>query len=143
MVWDDEKIAMYLDDQTSPYYEMTITDTSAQNSPGNYFHKRFFILLNVAVGGTIPNIYDAGAITALNGGDQTMSVDYVRIYQKADEKDYITPSGSEGGGDPEIPEDTTTQLGRYGSLSLDESGSSTFDFTNSDRLCAYRCKPVV
>lgn len=131
MVWDENKISMYLDDQTEPYYAMNIDDASAQNSPGNYFHKRFFILLNVAVGGTIPNIYDAGAITALNGGDQTMSVDYVRIYQKADEKDYITPSGSEGGGDPEIPEDTTTQLGRYGSFSLDENGQSTFDFENS------------
>ena len=129
--WTDQKISMYLDDQTEPYYAMNIDDASQQNSPGNYFHKRFFLLLNVAVGGTIPNIYDAAGITALNAGEQSMMVDYVRVYQKADEKDYITPEGSEGSGDPEIPEDTTTQLGRYGSLSLDENGQSTFDFANS------------
>ena len=129
--WDETKIAMYLDDQTSPYFEMTISDTSQQNSPGNYFHKQFFLLFNVAVGGTIPAIYDPNAITALAGGERTMSVDYVRVYQKPGQEDYITPGGSQGGGDPEVPEDTTTELGRYGSLSLDDNNVSTFDFENS------------
>ena len=132
MMWDQQKISMYLDDDTEPYFEMNINDTSQQNSAGNYFHKQFFLLLNVAVGGNIPGILDPGGITALNGGEQTMEVDYVRVYQKADEKNYFTPDGSEGDDGPgEIEEDTTTQLGRYGSLSLDESGSSTFDFTNA------------
>ncbi len=134
--WDEEKIAMYLDrdryPNADPYYVMNIDDHSQQNSPGNYFHKQFFVLLNVAVGGTIPNIYNSAGITALNNGEQNMMVDYVRIYQKADAKDYITPDGSEGGDDePEILPDEETNLGRYGSLSLDENGQSTFDFENS------------
>ena len=132
LVWDENKISMYLDDAASPYFEMNIDDTSQQNSPGNYFHKQFFLLFNVAVGGTIPGIFDPSGITALsNNNEKIMKVDYVRVYQKPDEKDYIIPGSSAGGEDPEIPEDTTTELGRYGSLSLDENGHSTFDFENS------------
>ncbi|MBR6283360.1 MAG: glycoside hydrolase family 16 protein [Muribaculaceae bacterium] len=131
LVWDENKIAMYLDDQTSPYFEMNISDTSQQNSAGNYFHKQFFLLFNMAVGGNIPGIFEPSGITALANGERTMSVDYVRVYQKPDEKDYTTPSGSQGGGDPEVPEDTTTELGAYGSLSLDENNMSTFDFENA------------
>ena len=131
MVWDEAKISMYLDDIETPYFEMNINDKSQQNSAGNYFHKRFFLLLNVAVGGTIPGIYDAGGITALNNGTKTMEVDYVRVYQKSGEKDYVTPTGSEGGDDPEIELDETTRLGAYGSLSLDDNGMTTFDFANS------------
>lgn len=131
MVWDENMISMYLDDQTTPYFEMNISDKSQQNSAGNYFHKRFFLLFNVAVGGNIPAIWDPAGITALNGGERSMYVDYVRVYQKPDEKDYITPNGEEGGTEVVITEDVTTQLGKYGSLSLDENGNSTFDFANS------------
>lgn len=131
MVWDESKISMYLDDQSVPYFEMNISDKSQQNSAGNYFHKRFFLLFNVAIGGNIPAIWDPSGITALNNGDRSMYVDYVRVYQKSDEKDYVTPNGSEGGNDDIIKEDTTTPLGQYGSLSLDENGNSTFDFANS------------
>ncbi len=42
-------------------------------------------LINTSLGGNIPGILDPGGITALNGGEQTMEVDYVRVYQKADE----------------------------------------------------------
>ncbi|MBO4871389.1 MAG: family 16 glycosylhydrolase [Muribaculaceae bacterium] len=143
MVWDEQKISMYLDNQTTPYFEMNIEDKSQQNSAGNYFHKQFFLLFNVAIGGNIPGIFDASGITALNNGERSMSVDYVRIYQKSDEKDYISPSGSEGGEDPEIPEDTTTNLGRYGSLSLDENGHTTFDFANSSDYVLIGVSPGV
>ena len=131
LVWDENKISMYLDDLNSPYYEMNIDDTSQQNSAGNYFHKQFFLLFNVAVGGNIPGIFDPAGITALNGGEQVMEVDYVRVYQKSGEKNYTIPGDSQGGEDPIIPDDTTTQLGDYGSLSLDEDGNSTFDFEHS------------
>ena len=131
LVWDENKIAMYLDDQASPYFEMSISDTSQQNSAGNYFHKQFFLLFNMAVGGNIPGIFESSGITALASGERTMSVDYVRVYQKAGEEDYTTPGGSQGGEDPEVPEDTTTELGAYGSLSLDDSNQPTFDFEHA------------
>ncbi|MBR1550946.1 MAG: family 16 glycosylhydrolase [Muribaculaceae bacterium] len=132
MMWDEQKISMYLDEDTEPYFEMNINDASQQNSAGNYFHKQFFLLLNVAVGGNIPGILDPAGITALNSGEQTMEVDYVRVYQKTNDKNYFTPDGSEGdNGTGEVEEDTTTQLGHYGSLSLDDDGRSTFDFTNA------------
>ena len=129
--WDEQKIAMYLDDAADPYFVVNIDEKTQQNSPGNYFHKRFFVLLNMAVGGSIPGIFDVNGITALNNGDQSMSVDYLRVYQKSDQKNYLSPDGSEGDDEPEVEEDTTTQLGAFGSLSLDEDGHSTFDFENS------------
>ena len=107
MMWDQQKISMYLDDDTEPYFEMNINDTSQQNSAGNYFHKQFFLLLNVAVGGNIPGILDPGGITALNGGEQTMEVDYVRVYQKADEKNYFTVAKAPGSTDSWVLGDDT------------------------------------
>lgn len=134
LVWDEQKISMYLDldkyPTAQPYFEMNIDDDSQSNSAGNYFHKRFFLLLNLAVGGSVPGITDPGAVTALNNGDQTMQIDYIRVLQKEGDEDYITPEG-EAGGEDEIKPDETTQLGAYGSLSLDEEGKSTFDFANS------------
>ncbi|MBR5102851.1 MAG: glycoside hydrolase family 16 protein, partial [Muribaculaceae bacterium] len=132
LVWDENKISMYLDDLPTPYFEMNITDNSQQNSPGNYFHKRFFLLFNLAVGGTMTDIFNPNDITALVYGERSMYVDYVRVYQKRNEKDYLIPGADvTGGEEPVITEDTVTQLGNYGSLSLDEDGKSTFDFENS------------
>ena len=135
LIWDEQKISMYLDldkyPDATPYFEMNINDYSQSNSAGNYFHKRFFLLLNLAVGGSVPGIYDANGITALNNGDQAMQVDYIRVYQKEGEENYITPDGSMGDDTPVIEPDETTQLGNYGSLALDDNGASTFDFENS------------
>ena len=131
LVWDEAKISMYLDDQATPYFEMNISDNLQQNSAGNYFHKRFFLLFNVAVGGNIPGIWDTAGITALSGGERSMYVDYVRVYQKPDQKDYVIPGEDVGGTEEVITEDTNTQLGNFGSLSLDTDGHSTFDFENA------------
>ena len=135
LIWDEQKISMYLDldkyPNASPYFEMNIDDYSQNNSAGNYFHKRFFLLLNMAVGGSVPGIFNANDVTALNNGDQTMQVDYIRVYQLEGEENYLTPDGSVGDDTPVIEPDETTDLGRYGSLSLDENNQSTFDFENS------------
>ena len=135
LIWNEQKVSMYLDldkyPNAQPYFEMNIDDASQNNSPGNYFHKRFFLLLNLAVGGSVPGIYDANAITAMNNGNQVMSVDYIRVYQIEGEENYVTPDGTMGDDEPEIEPDETTQLGAYGSLALDENNHSTFDFENS------------
>ena len=86
MYWDDKKLTMYVDQDrfpdVMPYFEMNISDKSAQNSAGNYFHHNFFILFNLAVGGDFSHIYNANDITALAQGDAKMYVNYVKIYQK-------------------------------------------------------------
>ena len=90
-IWDENRIAMYVDmdkyPEQEPYYAMDIPFNEPDNewSPGNYFHKDNFILFNMAVGGNFPGIHDAAGITALNdanGQEASMYVNYVKIYQK-------------------------------------------------------------
>ena len=89
-IWDQDKVAMYVDldknPNASPYYIMTIPETTTdQTHPGYYFHKENFILFNLAVGGNFPGIWNINSITALNEGNnyqQSMYVNYVKIYQK-------------------------------------------------------------
>lgn len=88
LIWNATSVSMYVDldknPNAQPYYVMNIYDMSNENSVGYYFHKPFFILFNLAVGGTFTNIYDINAVTALASGEAKMYVDYVRIYQKGD-----------------------------------------------------------
>lgn len=97
LIWDEQKVAMYLDvdkyPDVEPYYVMNIDDTSQQNSPGRYFHKQFFILFNLAIGGNFPGIFNADGITALANEDRALMVDFVRVYQKVDNDDYTLPVG--------------------------------------------------
>lgn len=80
--WDEDYIRMYIDLEThpevQPYFEMQITDEMGNG----VFRKENFILLNLAVGGTFPGIYDINGITGLNGGSASMYVDYIRVFQK-------------------------------------------------------------
>ncbi len=90
LIWTETYIRMYLDldeyPDRSPYYEMAISMSDSSNGwdVGHYFHHDYFILLNLAVGGSFTGIYNASGITALpNDGDEAyMYVDWVRVYQK-------------------------------------------------------------
>lgn len=89
LIWDEDRIAMYVDmdkyPDVAPYYEMTVPYSDDDYAPGKYFHKENFLLFNLAVGGFFPNILNASGITALNeenGNKASMYVDFVRIYQK-------------------------------------------------------------
>ncbi|MFD1630399.1 glycoside hydrolase family 16 protein [Pseudopedobacter beijingensis] len=88
LIWDETAIKMYLDldknPDVAPYFQMSIASTEDDNSPGHYFHKEFFILFNLAVGGHFPGISNINQVTALSSGDAKMYVDYVKVYQKAD-----------------------------------------------------------
>lgn len=72
MIWDAEKVEMYVDldkqPKQVPYFKMTIPQDDPDNewSPRNYFHKENFLLFNLAVGGNFPGIHNADEITALN-----------------------------------------------------------------------------
>lgn len=80
-IWDEEYVRMYIDleayPDASPYFEMKIADFG-----DNEFRKPAFLLLNLAVGGNFPGIWDIDRITALDEGPAEMEIDYVRVFQK-------------------------------------------------------------
>ncbi|WGH76045.1 family 16 glycosylhydrolase [Tenacibaculum tangerinum] len=64
--WTEESVKMYLDDEL--YYEL-------DNNADLPFNQDFFLILNVAMGGTLGGTIDAGFTEA------TMEIDYVKVYQ--------------------------------------------------------------
>jgi len=112
-IWNDNKVAMYIDQDlypsVSPYYEMSLSDASQENSPGRYFHKPFFVLFNLAVGGAFPGIWDINGITALNSGSRSMYVDWIRIYQKGDASETFYSTKQTVTGQERILEESNAQ----------------------------------
>lgn len=96
LIWDGNAVKMYLDlDQypnEDPYYAMDIINTDGEWATGKYFHDNFFVLFNMAIGGYYTGILNASGITALNNGNASMYIDYVKVYQKgtADESFFGT-----------------------------------------------------
>ena len=128
--WTPDVINMYLDDATKPYYSMDISDRSLNTSPGNYFNKQFYLLVNLAIGGTFTGVRDRAAVTALNSGEKKMYVDYIRLYQKEGQECYtINGKTVDNMNEDTRFEDTTTELGKYGYKALDAAGKSVFDFS--------------
>ena len=80
-IWTENEVAMYIDLDTrpdaKPYFKMALKEFG-----DNEFRKDNFILLNLAVGGNFPGIWDINQVTALNNGPAEMEVDYVRVFQK-------------------------------------------------------------
>ncbi|MDR2814920.1 MAG: family 16 glycosylhydrolase [Prevotellaceae bacterium] len=92
LIWDEYNIKMYLDldknPAATPYFTLNISNKSA-GAAGYYFHKPFYFLFNLAVGGHFP--FDGSStslqnnisnVTALSSGDAKMYVDFVRVYQR-------------------------------------------------------------
>lgn len=71
LVWTDTKIAWYLDDAATPFKEFNITDPKFDE-----FHKDFFFIFNVAVGGNWP-----GSPNETTVFPQRMIVDYIRVFK--------------------------------------------------------------
>jgi beta-glucanase (GH16 family) len=69
MVWNEKKIITYLDDK--PFYEIDTTPAGLSE-----FQEEFFLIFNVAVGGSFPGNPDGTA-----SFPQQMVVDYVRVFQ--------------------------------------------------------------
>jgi beta-glucanase (GH16 family) len=85
--WNENTIEMYLDldkyPANTPYYVMDISIEEMKA----YFHKEFFILFNLAVGGDFSRIYNINEISALHAqNDYTanMYIDFVEVYDKSD-----------------------------------------------------------
>ena len=96
MIWDIDKIEMYVDldkypDQ-KPYFSIRLNNMFNGYFFGDYFRKPYYITLNLAVGGVFPDIFDINGITALNSTNNYeagMYIDFIRVYQK--ENDYKRP----------------------------------------------------
>ena len=69
MVWDNNSIKWYLDDQE--YHIVDITNPNLSELKNN-----FFFIFNVAVGGNWP-----GAPNSTTTFPQKMEVDYIRVFQ--------------------------------------------------------------
>ncbi len=147
--WDERNLYMYYDlpgyaaaqKRNSRYFSTSIAsiDESNPNVVGNYFHKPYYFLFNLAVGGMFPSIYDPSGITALpNAGDEAkMYVDWVRVYQKdgdaGSQYSYVDEDGNtrtniETEPEPEPEPDDKTELSGFASKALDADGETTFDF---------------
>lgn len=83
--WDSTSIKWYVDGTQYCEANITINDT-------NEFHNKFFILLNLAVGGNWP-----GSPNSSTSFPQAMYVDYVRVYQQGSGSGGDTGGGSSGG----------------------------------------------
>ncbi len=70
LIWDEEYLRWYMDDQL--FYEAAITESFMTE-----FHQKYWIILNVAVGGNWPGNPDQSTVFP-----QQMRVDYVRVFQK-------------------------------------------------------------
>lgn len=85
IIWDEDYITWYCDDVQ--YHQIAITDNAGGT---NEFHEKFYLILNLAVGGNWPGSPD-GSTTF----PSTMYVDYVRVYQQ-NGTGGSTGSGSSG-----------------------------------------------
>lgn len=100
--WDENFLSMYLDKEkypnAEPYYRIGVNETADEWSTGRYFQHDFFILFNLAVGGTFTGINSPKDITALpENGEAKMYVDWVRIYQKTDDINATVPNSYTNG----------------------------------------------
>jgi len=96
LFWTPDSIKMYLDldeyPNAKPYYVMPIMGDDLPNQTSHYFRKPFYIILNMAVGGTFSEIYNINDVTALKNGEARMYIDYIKLYQKGDTNEEFSQS---------------------------------------------------
>jgi len=82
--WTPSQIKMFLDNSSTPYYSMDITGADAEE----FRNFSDFLIFNLAVGGSFPNILNPNDITATLPAK--MFIDYVKVYQKTGEGEIVT-----------------------------------------------------
>lgn len=116
MIWDADYIRFYLDldkyPNATPYFTLSISGNSSLHKPDNYFQKQFFIILNLAVGGDYPQIWDINDVTALKNSDAAMYVDFVKVYQKGnpEEEFYGLKYDHSANNTPDVSSDTEWKM---------------------------------
>lgn len=104
VVWEAETIKIYCDGKC--YFKCSYADWYSGSDRGNAyapFDQRFYLILNLAAGGT----FDSGYVPDSSFSSATMQVDYVRVYQKmvsatADEKPDKNPDVKTDGADDNL-----------------------------------------
>jgi beta-glucanase (GH16 family) len=76
MVWSESEIDTYFDD-INVFRMMINTDREPDMA---VYHQPFYLLLNLAVGGTMSKIYDAKQVPG--NFPRSMTVDWIRVYQR-------------------------------------------------------------
>jgi len=81
MEWTSVDMTFFVDDKM--YWKATVNDNhgAVYNGNGKPFDQRFYILLNVAVGGDFFSGAPVTPTEASNWENPVMKVDYVRVYQ--------------------------------------------------------------
>jgi len=86
LIWNTDYLETYLDldinPTAAPLAHMAINGSDVAGNAAHYFHKPFFVIFNLAIGGNFTGINNISKITALSNGDMNMYVDYVRVYQQ-------------------------------------------------------------
>lgn len=77
MEWDDRHITFYFDDEAYFTVDLTTSKESLEE-----FHKCFFLIVNLAVGGAFTGIMPGEENQVNFDSPQSMVVDWIRIYQK-------------------------------------------------------------
>ena len=100
LIWTEDSIAMYLDQDrypdAEPYFQLSLRGKDI-NQPGHYFNHPFYLVLNLSVGGFFPDMPAAEKypvlitaddpsfqrVTALpaDGTPVKMYIDYIRVYE--------------------------------------------------------------
>jgi beta-glucanase (GH16 family) len=75
-VWSPGRVAFYVDDASKPFFTATRRDLPRKKAW--VFDKPFFLIMNLAVGGSWPKNPDAST-----PNPATMLVDWVRVYRRA------------------------------------------------------------
>lgn len=90
-IWSANMIQYYIDDPTKPYFVVTASDLpSGDTWPFSSSANPFFLIMNIAVGGTLGNPTDTGT-----SSQPPMLVDYVRQYlPSAVAAPQMTPNGN-------------------------------------------------
>lgn len=83
MTWDAQFIRAWIDDQ--PYFEFAISDIEGASL--HEFHQQYYLLLNLAVGGTYTGVGSPAGVTAPMPGK--LEVDYIRLYQNPGSELYV------------------------------------------------------
>jgi beta-glucanase (GH16 family) len=100
LIWDEHSLKTYFDldkdPNKQPIVEMAIDGEDVAGNAAHYFHKPFFVIFDLAIGGNFTGIWDINNVTALNQNNNyqaAMYIDYVKIYQKGDDsEDFFGPA---------------------------------------------------
>ena len=106
-IWTENKISVYFNDSPAPYFTMGIDG----NNTEEFRNFQDYIIFNLAIGGSVPGIYNESEITA--NLPAKIYVDWVKVYQETEDisTDNLALFGTFGIFDDKSDVDMKMQLG--------------------------------